>query len=100
VAVSVEDVDEGLEIAAGHGFYPLRGVGTYEDVFELIHVRGPSDMLLVLTEELTKRRAPSSVLVGRRTAAGGSLWQCSRQRAAHEHRTAWKPPLAPLRRPQ
>ncbi len=34
VAVSVDDLDEALEIAARHGCHPLRGVATYRDVYK------------------------------------------------------------------
>jgi glyoxylase I family protein len=53
VAFSVDDIDEALEIAARHGCYPLRGVATYEDVYKLTYLRGPSGILLMLAEELT-----------------------------------------------
>jgi signal transduction histidine kinase len=35
VAFSVADIDEALAIAAKHGYYPLRGVATYEDLYKL-----------------------------------------------------------------
>jgi glyoxylase I family protein len=56
VAFSVDDLDEALEIAAGHGCFPLRGVGTYEDIYRLTYVRGPSGIIVMLAEELQKRR--------------------------------------------
>ena len=52
VAFSVDDVDEALEIAARHGCHPLRGVATYEDLYRLTYVRGPSGILVMLAEEL------------------------------------------------
>ena len=54
VAFSVDDIDEALEIAARHGYRPLRGVATYEDVYKLTYVRGPSGILVMLAEELKK----------------------------------------------
>ena len=33
---------------------PLRGVETYEDVYKLTYVRGPSGILMMLAEELSK----------------------------------------------
>ena len=54
VAFSVDDIDEALEIAARHGCHPLRGVATYEDVYKLTYVRGPSGVLVMLAEDLTK----------------------------------------------
>ena len=55
VAFSVDDLDEALEIAARHGCHPLRGVGTYEDVYRLTYVRGPSGIIVMLAEELQKQ---------------------------------------------
>ena len=52
VAFSVDDIDAALEIASRHGYHPLRGVATYEDVYKLTYVRGPSGILLMLAQEL------------------------------------------------
>jgi glyoxylase I family protein len=52
VAFSVEDIDEALEIAARHGCHPLRGVATYEDVYKLSYVRGPSGIIVMLAQRL------------------------------------------------
>jgi glyoxylase I family protein len=52
VAFSVDDIDEALQIAARHGCHPLRGVATYEDIYKLTYVRGPSGILVMLAEEL------------------------------------------------
>ncbi|MBX9245432.1 VOC family protein [Actinotalea ferrariae] len=54
VAFSVDDLDEALAIAALHGCHPLRGVATYEDVYRLTYVRGPSGILVMLAQDLTK----------------------------------------------
>src|SRR5690554_2938630 len=54
VAFSVDDLDRALEIAAEHGCHPLRGVATYEDVYKLTYVRGPSGIIVMLAEELKK----------------------------------------------
>jgi glyoxylase I family protein len=54
VAFSVDDIDEALAIASRHGCHPLRGVATYEDVYKLTYVRGPSGILVMLAEELKK----------------------------------------------
>jgi glyoxylase I family protein len=54
VAFSVDDIDEALAIAARHGCHPLRGVATYEDVYKLAYVRGPSGIIVMLAEELKK----------------------------------------------
>ena len=54
VAFSVDDIDDALEVAARHGYRPLRGVATYEDVYKLTYLRGPSGILVMLAEELKK----------------------------------------------
>jgi glyoxylase I family protein len=54
VAFSVDDIDAALEIAAKHGCHPVRGVATYEDVYKLTYLRGPSGILVMLAEELGK----------------------------------------------
>jgi glyoxylase I family protein len=52
VAFLVDDIDEALETAARHGCHPLRGVATYEDIFRLCYVRGPSGIIVMLAERL------------------------------------------------
>lgn len=54
VAFSVDDLDEALAIAARHGCHPLRGVATYEDVYRLTYVRGPSGIIVMLAQELRR----------------------------------------------
>ena len=54
VAFSVDDIDKSLEIAATHGFRPLRGVANYQDVYKLTYLRGPSGILVMLAEELKR----------------------------------------------
>jgi glyoxylase I family protein len=54
VAFSVDDLDAALEIAAKHGCYPLRGVATYEDIYKLTYLRGPSGIIVMLAEALKK----------------------------------------------
>jgi glyoxylase I family protein len=54
VAFSVDDIDAALEIAARHGCHPLRGVATYEDVYKLTYLRGPSGILVMLAQNLKK----------------------------------------------
>ncbi len=52
VAFSVDDIDAALEIAARHGCHPLRGVANYQDVYKLTYLRGPSDILVMLAQDL------------------------------------------------
>lgn len=52
VAFSVDNLDSALAIAAKHGCRPLRGVATYEDLYKLTYVRGPSDIIVMLAERL------------------------------------------------
>ncbi|WP_395729003.1 VOC family protein [Nakamurella sp.] len=52
VAFSVDDLDEALDIAARHGCHPLRGVGTYADIYRLTYLRGPSGIIVMLAQEL------------------------------------------------
>ena len=54
VAFSVDDIDEALAIAAAHGCHPLRGVATYQDLYRLTYVRGPSGILVMLAQDLRK----------------------------------------------
>jgi len=54
VAFSVDNIDQALEIAAKHGCHPLRGVATYQDIYKLSYVRGPSGIIVMLAEELKK----------------------------------------------
>lgn len=54
VAFSVDDIDEALEIAARHGCHPLRGVANYQNVYKLAYVRGPSGIVVMLAQDLTK----------------------------------------------
>ena len=54
VAFSVDDIDASLEIAARHGCHPLRGVANYQDVYRLAYVRGPSGIIVMLAQDLTR----------------------------------------------
>ncbi|WP_152191450.1 VOC family protein [Georgenia satyanarayanai] len=54
VAFAVDDLDAALAVAARHGCHPLRGVATYEDLYRLTYVRGPSGIIVMLAEELTR----------------------------------------------
>ncbi len=52
VCFQVDDIDAALKIAAHHGCLPLRGVANYQDVYRLAYVRGPSGIILMLSEDL------------------------------------------------
>jgi glyoxylase I family protein len=54
IALSVDDIDAALAIAAQHGCHPLRGVANYQDVYKLAYVRGPSGIIVMLAQDLTK----------------------------------------------
>lgn len=58
VAFSVDDLDEALAIAARHDCHPLRGVATYGDVYKLTYLRGPSGILVMLAQDLTRNSPP------------------------------------------
>ena len=50
----IHDIDEALDAAAKHGCHPLRGVADYNGIYKLSYVRGPSGIIVMLAEELTK----------------------------------------------
>ncbi|MEV1142132.1 VOC family protein [Micromonospora sp. NPDC049799] len=54
VCFAVDDIDAALEVATRHGCHPLRGVATYEDVYKLTYLRGPSGILVMFAEKLQK----------------------------------------------
>lgn len=53
VAFSVDNIDTALAVAATHGCHPLRGVATYQDLYKLAYIRGPSGIIVMLAEALT-----------------------------------------------
>ena len=54
IAFQVDDIDKSLEIAAKHGCHPLRGVANYQDIYKLTYVRGPSGIIVMFAQDLTK----------------------------------------------
>jgi glyoxylase I family protein len=54
VAFSVDDIETALDIAARHGCYPLRSVATYQDVYKLTYLRGPSGIIVMLAQDLKR----------------------------------------------
>ena len=54
VAFQVDDIEQALEVAAAHGCHPLRGVATYRDLYKLTYLRGPSGILVMLAQDLTR----------------------------------------------
>jgi glyoxylase I family protein len=54
VSFSVDDIEAALEVAARHGCHPLRAVATYQDLYKLTYLRGPSGILVMLAEDLRK----------------------------------------------
>jgi glyoxylase I family protein len=54
IAFSVDDIDESLKVAARHGYGPLRGVANYNDIYKLSYLRGPSGIIVMLAQDLTK----------------------------------------------
>lgn len=60
VAFAVDDIDKALAIAAHHGCYPLRGVATYENIYKLTYLRGPSGILVMFAQELKPEPSATS----------------------------------------
>jgi len=54
VAFQVDDLDAALEIAARHDCHPLRGVADYQGIYRLTYLRGPSGILVMLAQDMTR----------------------------------------------
>jgi glyoxylase I family protein len=54
LSIAQDHHDRSASYIARHGCHPLRGVATYEDVYKLTYVRGPSGIIVMLAEELNK----------------------------------------------
>lgn len=54
IAFSVDNIDDALATAARHGYHPLRGVANYQDVYKLTYLRGPSGILVMFAQDLTR----------------------------------------------
>lgn len=52
VSFLVDDLDASLALIEKRGYKPLRGVGTYQDLYKLSYVRGPSGIIVMLNEDL------------------------------------------------
>jgi glyoxylase I family protein len=48
----VEDLDATLAVLAEQGYHPLRGVAQYEEMYRLTYLRGPSGIIVMLSEKL------------------------------------------------
>ena len=48
----VEDIDAALARLAERGYHPLRSVATYQDLYKLTYLRGPSGIIVMLSEDL------------------------------------------------
>lgn len=57
VAFQVDDIEASLAIAARHGCLPLRGVATYQDLYKLTYLRGPSGIIVMFAQALRKEHA-------------------------------------------
>lgn len=57
VAFQVDGIEASLAIAARHGCLPLRGVATYQDLYKLTYLRGPSGIIVMFAQDLRKERA-------------------------------------------
>lgn len=55
VSFQVDDIEASLAIAAKHGCLPLRGVANYRDIYKLTYLRGPSGIIVMLAQDLTKQ---------------------------------------------
>ena len=78
VAFLVDDIDAALEIAARHGCHPLRGVATYEDLYKLTYLRGPSGILVMLAQDLRTGRPRGACRRRRLPRPSAGRWSVAR----------------------
>ena len=52
VAFEVDDLDAVLERAAADGYHPIGGVGQYEEVWRMAHLRGPEGLIVGLAQRI------------------------------------------------
>jgi catechol 2,3-dioxygenase-like lactoylglutathione lyase family enzyme len=52
VAFEVTGLDEILERLAADGYHPIGGVGEYEGIWRMAHVRGPEGLIVALAERI------------------------------------------------
>lgn len=55
ISLAVDDIYESLNVAARHGYAPLRGVANYQGIYLLSYVRGPSGIILMFAQALGER---------------------------------------------
>jgi catechol 2,3-dioxygenase-like lactoylglutathione lyase family enzyme len=48
----VDDLDATLERLAADGYHPIGGVGQYEDLWRMAHVRGPEGIIVALAQRI------------------------------------------------
>ena len=52
VAFEVDDLQAILDRLAGDGYHPVGGVGQYEGIWRMAHVRGPEGIIVALAERI------------------------------------------------
>lgn len=52
IGLEVDDLDAILERLAADGYHPIAGVGQYEEMWRMAHVRGPEGLVVSLSERI------------------------------------------------